>query len=63
MRRLRARGGRLLVRPGGRRLPSAATTSGCHALAGRGRDDGGEIRRIKRAQAPAVPTRKHGLRS
>jgi hypothetical protein len=32
-------------RPGGRGLPSAATTSGCHRLAGRGWEAGGEIRR------------------
>jgi len=29
--------------------PSAATMSGCHAMAGRGCDEGGEIRRMKRA--------------
>ena len=32
-------------RPGGRGLPSAATTSGRHLLAGRGWEAGGEIRR------------------
>jgi len=46
-------------RPGS---PSAATTSGCHRMAGRGCDEGGEIRRI-RERVARVASRKHGPRA
>ena len=55
-------------RPGGRGLPSAATTSGCHRLAGRGWEAGGEIRRRSTETRREIfgnlcPARKHGPRS
>jgi hypothetical protein len=55
-------------RPGGRGLPSAATTSGCHRLAGRGWEAGGEIRRRSTETGESIsgnlcPARKHGPRS
>ena len=55
-------------RPGGRGLPSAATTSGRHLLAGRGWEAGGEIRRRSTETEESIfgnlcPARKHGPRS